>query len=303
MGNPLLAISAEVQAARDQGTPIVALESSVISHGLPWPDNLAAARDCEERVRRAGVVPATVAVIDGKMCIGLGEKELERLARAENIAKASPRDFPVLLAQQRSGATTVAGTLFLARLAGIHVLATGGIGGVHRDALQTGDVSADLIELARSAVMVVCSGPKAILDLPRTLEMLESLGVPIVGYRTNELPAFFARSSGLRLDARVDGPSEAAELMRAARSLRSHCGIVLTNPPPEHLALPYDELEQIVDTALVSAESARVQGKALTPFLLEQLRAAAGPRALAINRAILCNNAQLGAEIARALAR
>lgn len=298
MSDPLLVISDEVRAALAERSAIVALESSVIAQGLPWPVNLETAIDTEDRVRCGGAVPATVAVIDGKMRVGVSRDEIERIARSDGMAKASSRDLPILRAQQRSAATTVAGTLCIARLAGIPIMATGGIGGVHRSVAQSADVSADLAELAQSPLMVVCSGAKVILDLPRTLEHLESLGVPVVGYQAEELPAFFARSSGLPLEFRVDTPGEAAELIRAARQLGSRHAIVLTNAPPENLALPADVLEQTVTAALELAESMGIQGKGLTPFLLARVRDALGTRAIDINRAILGNNAQLAAEIA-----
>jgi pseudouridine-5'-phosphate glycosidase len=301
MGDLLLQSSEEVRSARDKGLPIVALESTIISHGLPWPENLETALEAEERVRRVGAVPATIAVIDGHVCIGLSLQQKERLARAENIGKASARDLPFLLAERRSGATTVAGTVLLAHRAGIRIMATGGIGGVHRGVLETGDISADLVELARTPVMVVCSGAKSILDLSRTLELLESLSVPVVAYQTDELPAFFARSSGLRLESRVDTPERAAELIRQAHVLGMQSGLVLANAAPEELAIPYAELEQIVVAALKAAQLAQVHGKAVTPFLLRQMQLRIGTRALAINRAILACNAQLAAEIACAL--
>ncbi|MBI3465864.1 MAG: pseudouridine-5'-phosphate glycosidase [Planctomycetes bacterium] len=234
--------------------------------------------------------------------VGLGRADLERLAGGRDVLKASRRELPWLVAQHRTGATTVAGTMFVAHLAGIPIMATGGIGGVHRGVTETGDVSADLIELARTPVAVVCSGAKSILDLPRTLEFLETYGVPVIGYGTDELPAFFATSSGLRLEYYVDTPTQAAELMRIAKQLGQTSGLVLANPPPHEVAIPRAELEQLVDQAVRSAAAASVYGKALTPFVLDQLRKLGGQRIIKANRALVVRNAQLAAQVACALA-
>jgi pseudouridine-5'-phosphate glycosidase len=291
--------SEEVLSARRDGRPIVALESTLISHGLPWPCNLETALDAEEAVRQSGAVPATIAVIDGNVCVGLTRHEIERLARAEAIAKASPRDLPWLVSQRRSAATTVAGTMFIAARANLVILATGGIGGVHRGA--SGDVSADLIELSRTPVMVVCSGIKSILDIPGTLEFLETQGVAVVGYGVRELPAFYATSSGLPLEQSVAAPEQAAALIRLSRSLGIPSGIVLANPPPHELALNREELDQAVAEALATAESAGVSGKSVTPFLLAHLRQQIGTRATTVNRALVVQNARLAAQIACAV--
>lgn len=291
----------ELLAAGDTGRPVVALESTLISHGLPWPANLETASAAEAAVREAGAVPATIAVIDGEIRVGLGQAELQRLARASGVFKASSRDLPWLVAKRRTGATTVAATMFVAHRAGIRIMATGGIGGVHRGANETWDVSADLIELARTPVAVVCSGAKSILDLPRTLEFLETHGVPVIGYGTDDLPAFFAASSGLRLDCRVDSPGEAAELIRTAIQLGRPGGIVFANPPPAEHAVPAAELERISEQATAAASQAGVHGKALTPYLLEQVRTLGGDRMLRVNQQLVVANARLAAQIARAL--
>lgn len=294
--------SDEVRCARAAGSPIVALESSVITQGLPWPHNLAAAADTEAAVRSAGAVPATIAILDGEIVVGLNPADFERLARGVEIRKASPRDIPYLMARGQSGATTVAGTIFVAYRAGIRVMATGGIGGVHRGFVDSGDISADLIELARTPVAVVCSGAKAILDLPRTLEFLETHSVLVVGFQTDEFPAFFARSSGLPLDSRADTPAQVAEIIRLGDQLRCASGLVVANPPPVQVAFTKQELDDVTAAAIAAAESAQVRGKAVTPFLLEHIRTLACPRAIAVNRAILEQNARLAAAIACAFA-
>ena len=294
-------LSNDVLAAREANQPIVALESTLVSHGLPWPANLETAREAESVVRAAGAVPATVAVIDGVVRVGLDRDDLERLASGTDVFKASRRDLPWLVAQRRMGATTVAGTMFVAHLAGIPIMATGGIGGVHRGANETCDVSADLIELSRTPVAVVCSGAKSILDLPRTLEFLETHGVPVIGYGIDELPAFFATSSGLLLDNRVDTPVQAAEVIRAAKELHLSSGIVFANPPPREHAVPRGDLEQWIEPAVTSASAAGIRGKALTPYLLDQVRKLGGERVLAANRALIVRNAQLAAQVALSL--
>jgi pseudouridine-5'-phosphate glycosidase len=300
MASNVIVLSEEVQSAVAGGWAIVALESTLISHGLPAPQNLQTALDAEAAVRAAGAVPATIAVIDGAIRVGLTRVELERLAHGRDVFKASARDLPWLVAERRSGATTVAATLFVAHRVGIPIMATGGIGGVHRRAEATWDVSADLVQLARTPVAVVCSGAKAILDLPRTLEFLETHSVPVIGYQTNELPAFFAVSSGLRLDCRVDDAASAAAVLRAAESLISPAGVLFANPPPADVALARDELEQAVCAAVAVAESAGVHGTPVTPFLLDHIRRSTGGRALAANCAIIIHNAQVAGEIARA---
>jgi len=287
----------EVAAALDAAAPVVALESSVIAQGLPYPTNLETARLLEATVRRAGAMPATIAILGGKLRIGLTADQLEHLATGgDSVSKVSSRDFGPVLARGGAGGTTVAGTLTAASLAGIKVFATGGIGGVHRgDAL---DISADIPALASHRVAVVSAGAKSILDLPRTLEALETGGVPVIGYGCEHFPAFYARSSGLQLFARVEDPVEAAGVMQAHWGLGLSGGILFTNPIPEDAALERAELESWIETALREAAEADVVGKSLTPFLLDRLAAASGGRSLAANVALLEDNARVAAAIA-----
>ncbi len=296
--NNLLFIHEEVAAALADKKPVVALESTVISHGLPQPHNLETARGMEAAIREGGAVPATIAVFNGKLVVGTSAGELAFLAESKNVAKASRADLAAVVASGRPGATTVAATAFIAARAGIRVFATGGIGGVHRGVEETLDISADLTELARTPVAVVCAGAKAILDLPRTLEMLETLGVPVVGYGTSELPAFYSRESGLTLQCRVDSPQEAARLMATQWGLGLSAGIVFGNPPPEKSALSRHEVEALIEKALVSAAAEKIQGKRVTPFLLESMSKDSGGRTLEANVALLLNNARVAAQIA-----
>lgn len=293
--SPDLEVLPEVAEARRRGAPVVALESTVIAHGLPWPENLALGRRLEATVREAGAVPATVAVLGGRLRVGLGDAELEHIARG-GVAKLSRRDLSWAVARGGDGATTVSATLHIAHLAGIRVFATGGIGGVHRGGGW--DVSADLPELARTPVIVVCSGAKAILDLPATLEWLETHAVPVLGYGTDEFPAFFARTSGLRLETRVDSPGEAAAVARAAWRNSLETGVLVCAPCPEDVALPSDRAERAITVALADAEAAGVEGKGLTPFLLARVGELTGGDSRAANLALLERNARLAAEIA-----
>jgi len=299
-GKNHLQINSEIQEALDEGKPVVALESSLISHGLPHPQNLEAARTMERAVRKRGAVPATIAIIGGKIRVGLTEEELEYLATRKNIRKVSRRDIAIAVAQGLDGATTVAATMCVAHLAGIEVMATGGIGGVHRG--HPFDISADLPELARTPVAVVCSGAKSILDLPATLEWLETHGVPVVGYGTDEFPAFYSRSSGLKVDARADSPEEAARIIRARWELRLEGGVLVVVPVPKEAELPRHLAERAIEQALAAAEEQGVRGKALTPFLLSQIARLTEGRSLAANLALLKNNAAIAARIAGALA-
>jgi pseudouridine-5'-phosphate glycosidase len=291
-----LVLAPEVADAR---RPIVALESTIVAHGLPWPDNLAVARELEDTVRQAGAVPATIAVVDGAVRIGLPGDVLEQLARdGARFAKAGATDLAIHLARGTSAATTVSATALLAAKAGIRVFATGGIGGVHRGAAD--DVSHDLPVLARTPIAVVSAGAKAILDLPRTLEHLETLGVLVVGFRTGELPAFYARSSGLALDHRVDSAAELAAIARCRWDDLGGGGILVANPIPAEAAI--DGLDAAIDAALAEAAAAGVTGKRLTPFLLARLAAATGGASIRANRALAIHNAQVAAELALALA-
>ena len=289
----------EVARALSSGRPVVALESTLICHGLPRPRNLELARAVEDAVRAEGAVSATVALVDGRVRVGLDGATLTRLATADGVAKCSPRDLPVVLARHALGATTVAGTIRIAASAGIRVMATGGIGGVHRGGERSLDVSADLPELARSEVAVVCSGAKVIPDLPRTLEVLETLGVPVVGFRSATLPAFYARESGLPLP-RVDDLVGLVELLRAQEALGWPGGLVIANPPPQALAVPSAELEAWIADSLVEARRRGISGRDETPFLLAELARRSGGRTVALNEALVLDNARLAARLAAA---
>lgn len=299
----MISVEGGVAAALRAGDPVVALESTVITHGLPFPANREAALAMEEAVRREGAVPATIAVIDGRIRVGLTRPEIDWLAGlpAHAVRKCSRRDFPVAMARGENGATTVAGTMIVAHKAGIRVMATGGIGGVHRG--QPLDVSADLMELARTPVAVVCSGPKSILDLPLTLEVLETQGVPVVGLRTANLPAFYSADSGLALDARVETEEEAAGIMLAAASLGLQQGLLLAVPVPAEHELPFARAEEAIRAATDEAARQGVHGKALTPFLLRRISELSHGLSQRANLALLVNNAGVGARLAAALAR
>jgi pseudouridine-5'-phosphate glycosidase len=288
-------ISAEVAAALQARRPVVALESTLIAHGLPWPINLQTALDSEQAVRDAGAVPATIAVMNGRPTIGLNSDQVRTLATDPDIFKVSRRDIAVAVARKNTAATTVAATMFLARQAGISIIATGGIGGVHRG--DGWDVSADLTELARTLVCVVCAGAKSILDLARTVELLETLAVPVIGYCCDTLPAFYVRSSALPVDARVDTPAEAAELIKAHFDCDG-AGLVLAQPAPQELALTAEEVDLAIQKAEAKARELGVRGKRLTPFLLSALAEATGGRTLAVNQALVVANAGLAAKIA-----
>jgi pseudouridine-5'-phosphate glycosidase len=296
---PYFVVHPDVRAALEEGRPVVALESTVITHGLPRPTNLEAAHRLEAIVQQAGATPATVGVVGGTLIVGLSDDQIERLAMSDEVCKVSRRDLPIVVAHGLDGATTVAATMLLAHWAGVRVFATGGIGGVHRGG--AGDVSADLPELARTPVAVVCSGAKSVLDLPRTLEWLETHGVPVIGYQTDTLPAFYALSSGLPVDVRVDSPREAADIVRAGWEMGLEAGVLIAVPPPASLALPGNEMEQAIETALAEAEAQGVSGKALTPFLLSRLAELTGGRSLAVNLALLERNARVGSGVAVAL--
>jgi pseudouridine-5'-phosphate glycosidase len=297
---PWLHVHPEVAAALASGRPVVALESTVITHGLPEPVNLELARRLEAEVRGAGAVPATVAVIDGRICLGVTTDELERLALSRSLMKISRRDLGTAVAQRATGGTTVAATMIAAHAGGVQVFATGGIGGVHRG--SSGDISADLPELARTPVVVVCAGAKAILDLPRTLEWLETAGVPVLGWGTDEFPAFFTRSSGLPVSARVSSAAEIAALVRTQWAMGLHSGVLVCVPCPEEVSVPADKVETVLRTALQQAEAEGVRGKQVTPYLLSRLADLSGGGTLRANLALLRNNARVAAEIARAFA-
>lgn len=293
----------EVRRALDAKAPLVALETSVVAQGLPYPDNLAAARACEEAVRRAGAVPAPIAVVDGQVWIGLEEAALLRLAEGkEKLMKLGSRDLPVAVALGASGGTTVSATCELAAAAGIRVFATGGLGGVHRGASEHWDVSQDIGALARYPVAVVCAGAKSVLDLPKTMESLETAGVPVIGVGTDELPSFYSRGSGLPLEHRVNDAATAARIVQARLAL-GQGGIVFAQPPPEEVALPRAEVELHIAAALAEAERQNVRGKAVTPFLLSDLARRTGGKSLKANLALLTHNARFAGELAVALSR
>jgi len=292
----------EVAEARAYGRPLVALESTIIAHGLPWPDNLAIARELEAAVRATGGVPATIAIVDGRPQIGLVGERLERLAQdGSRFAKAGANDLAVHVARGSSAATTVSATAVLAARAGIQVFATGGIGGVHRG--DTGDVSHDLVALSRTPIAVVSAGAKAILDLPRTVELFETLGVLVIGYRTGEFPAFYTPISGIALDHRVDTPNEFAAIARARWGELSAGGILVCNPIPAADALDATSIDIAIATALAEATAAGITGKRLTPFLLARLAEVTGGASIRANRALALHNARVAGELAVALAR
>jgi pseudouridine-5'-phosphate glycosidase len=292
-------IAPAVQQALDEGSPVVALESTVISHGLPYPANLELAREMESIIRREGVLPATIAVLGGQACVGLESEQLEHLARGEAVRKVSRRDLPLVVGLGLDGATTVAATMLLAHQASIELFATGGIGGVHRG--QPFDVSADLTELGRTPMTVVCAGAKAILDLPATREMLETQGVPVIGYGSDEMAAFTSRCSGLPADIRVDSPQEAARIIRARQALGLSNGLLITVPVEEEDEIPPEEMEGAIAQAHREAEARGISGAALTPFVLARLDALTGGRSVRTNVSLLHNNARVAARIALAL--
>ncbi|MFN8830789.1 MAG: pseudouridine-5'-phosphate glycosidase [Labrys sp. (in: a-proteobacteria)] len=297
-----LRYGAAVAAARAAGRPIVALESTIITHGMPYPDNVATARRVEAAVRAEGAEPATIVVIDGEIHVGLDDAMLDEVGRSQGFLKLSRADLGYAVAMKRNGSTTVAATMIGAALAGIEVFATGGIGGVHRGAETSFDISADLQELARTPVCVVCAGAKAILDLPKTLEVLETLGVPVVGYGVDELPAFWSRSSGLRAPLRVDEPADVARMIRMRARLGLSGGVLVANPIPADAEIPAADINPAIEAAVAAAEAEGIGGKALTPYLLSRILAITQGRSLTANIALVENNARVAARIARALA-
>jgi len=297
-----LDISDEVRQTLDQSGAVVAFESTIISHGMPYPQNLETAVKLEQTARDAGAVPATIAILDGRLKVGLSGAELEQLARqGPDASKISRRDLPFAVSRGISGGTTVAATMIIARMAGIKVFATGGIGGVHRGAQDSLDISADLEELARTAVAVVCAGPKAILDIGRTLEYLETRGVAVVGYRTDELPAFYTRTSGFAVDYRCDTAAEIAALLHNQQAMGLDGGMVIANPVPDEFALDPVLVESIIQQAHKDTAEQQVTGKNLTPFLLQRIETLSGGDSLTTNIQLIINNARLAAKIAVAL--
>jgi pseudouridine-5'-phosphate glycosidase len=298
--HPLLRLTDEVRDALQDGRPVVALESTIISHGMPYPDNVAMAREVEQIIRDHGVTPATIAVLDGVPRIGLDDAALELLGSDGSVRKVSIRDLPYVVARGEHGATTVASTMRLAALAGIRVFTTGGLGGVHRGAGSTFDVSADLTELSLTPVTVVSAGVKSILDVGLTLERLETLGVPVLGYRTDEFPAFYTRSSGYAVPLRVDSPEQIADQMRAKDALGIAGGISVANPIPEPDEIPRDQIDEIIEQALADLARLGITGKDITPYLLGRIVEITGGASLTANIALVRNNAHLGARIAAA---
>ncbi|MCD1146630.1 pseudouridine-5'-phosphate glycosidase [Peptoniphilus sp. KCTC 25270] len=294
-------IHPEVKEALDSGKPVVALESTIISHGMPYPKNLETAKACEEILRETGVVPATTAIINGRIKVGLTAEELEFMATSKDVIKSSRRDYAHVVANGLNGATTVATSIITARLAGIPILVTGGIGGVHRGAQETFDISRDLQELAGTDIAVVCAGCKSILDIGLTLEYLETFGVPVLGYKTDEMPAFFTQKSGHKLDYRYDSPEEMAKSIRTKWELGLEGGVLVANPIPKEDAMDEEVIEKAIAEAVEDAKKQGIHGKESTPFLLSRVLEATGGDSLESNIALVLNNTRLGAEIAKSL--
>lgn len=297
-----LDIHPEVAAALKANKPVVALESTIISHGMPYPQNLAMAREVEGIIRDEGAIPATIGIIKGRVKIGLSESDLLNFAQNTQVEKVSRRDFPLIIAQEKDGATTVAGTMIAAEWAGIQVFVTGGLGGVHRGVDQSWDISADLTELMQTDVTVVCAGVKSILDIPKTLEVLETAGVPVLGYQTDDFPSFFTRSSGCSVLQRCDDLTTVAKIIRAKQGMKLKGGLVLANPIPEADALEAVFIDKVIAEALAEADAQGVSGKAITPFLLKNIVERTQGKSLVANIALVKNNAKIGAQLAKALA-
>ena len=302
--NPYLDVNPAGAQALAEGKPVVALESTIISHGMPYPQNVETALKVEEIIRQNGAVPATIAILGGRLKAGLSPAEIEYLGKqGQKVTKASRRDLSVLVAQGADGATTVATTMMIAHMAGIKLFATGGIGGVHRGAETTMDISADLEELGQTDVMVVCAGAKAILDLKLTLEYLETKGVPVLGYQTQELPAFYTRTSGLKVDYQVDSPEMLAKILKTQHDLGLHGGILVTNPIPEQYSMDADAINAVIDQAIAEAQEKGIHGKETTPFLLAKVKEITGGDSLEANIQLVFNNAKLAAQTAAAYAK
>ncbi|ARC85026.1 indigoidine synthase A like family protein [Clostridium argentinense CDC 2741] len=296
-----LEISEEVSKALSEGKPVVALESTIISHGMPYPKNVETALNVEKIIRENGAVPATTAVLNGKIKVGLSTEEVEYLGKAKNVIKMSRRDMPFIVANKLDGATTVAATMIIAQLAGIKVFATGGIGGVHRGAQETFDISADLDELGKTNVAVVCAGAKSILDIGLTLEYLETKGVPVFGFKTEELPAFFTTKSGFKVDYRVDSELDLAKALKAKWDLGLQGGVVVANPIPSEYAMDFDKINNAINDAVKEAEEKGIKGKESTPFLLGKVKEITEGQSLEANIQLVYNNAKLGAKLAAEL--
>lgn len=298
-----LEFSTEVEEAKKNNSPIVALESTIISHGMPYPQNIEMAKKVEQIIRDNGATPATIAIMDGKIKIGLNENDLETLANSPNVAKVSRRDLAEIVAKKKIGATTVASTMICSELAGIPFFVTGGIGGVHKGVETSMDISADLEELAHTNVTVICAGAKSILDLPKTLEYLETKGVPVIGYQTTELPAFFTRESGLKLNSSVEEPTEIAEIFKTKMELNLHGGMVIANPVPKEHELSKDYIDTIIEEAVKDSIANGISGKDSTPFLLKTIVEKTDGKSLETNIKLVENNAVLGAKIAVAFSK
>ena len=297
-------INNEVHEALEKGKPVVALESTIISHGMPYPMNVETALTVEKIIREGGAIPATIAIVQGRLKVGLTHEEIDRLGKAgQDVVKTSRRDIPFIIANQLDGATTVASTMIIASLAGIKIFATGGIGGVHRGAERTFDISADLEELGRTDVAVVCAGAKSILDIPLTLEYLETKGVPVVGYQTEELPAFYTRKSGYGVDYTIQAPEALAAALKAKWDLGLHGGIVVANPIPKAFEMDFDTINDAIEQALKEADTLGIAGKESTPFLLAKVKELTGGDSLRSNIALVYNNARLAAKLAVAYAK
>jgi pseudouridine-5'-phosphate glycosidase len=293
-----LSILPEVQAALDAGRPVVALESTIIAHGMPYPDNVTTAKLVESVIRDHGAVPATIAIINGVCKVGLTEAELEDIARAPHVAKVSRRDIGHVISTKRLGATTVASTMYIASLAGIKVFVTGGIGGVHRGGETTMDISADLEELSQTGVAVVCAGAKSILDLPLTLEVLETKGVPVIGYQTDVLPAFYTKESDIEIPIRMDSPDDIAALMNAHWNVGIPSGVLIANPIPDAYSMSKQTIDQAIEKAIQDAKNKGITGKEVSPFLLSAIKEITGGSSLKANIELVLNNAKLGSQIA-----
>lgn len=298
-----LEINPEVKEALENGKPVVALESTIISHGMPYPRNVETAINVEKIIRDNGAIPATIAILNGKLKVGLSEDEIEYLGKAQNVVKTSRRDIPFIVAKKIDGATTVAATMIIAALAGIKVFATGGIGGVHRGAETSFDISADLQELANTNVAVVCAGAKSILDIGLTLEYLETMGVPVVGFGTDELPAFYTRRSGFGVDYRIDSEQELAQVIKSKWDLGLNGGVVVANPIPEEYAMDFDLINKAIEDAVAEAEEKGIKGKESTPFLLSKVKDITKGDSLEANIQLVYNNARVGANLAVELSK
>ena len=293
-----LDVNPEVAKALDEGQPVVALESTIIAHGMPYPKNVETALAVEDVIRGNGAVPATIGILNGRIKIGMTKEEIEYMAHAENVMKVSRRDFPLVISKKMDGATTVAGTMIAAHMAGIKLFVTGGIGGVHRGAGESFDISADLEELKMTDVTVVCAGAKAILDIPATLEYLETSGVPVIAYGTDEIPAFYSRSSGEKANCRLDTPEEIGDVIRMKEELGLKGGVLVMCPVPEKDEIPAAEINGVIDRAIREAEEKGVKGKDITPFLLSRVKDLTEGRSLEANIKLVLNNADIGSRIA-----